>query len=331
VSISPGVPLPSGLPLTLPNGAEAWIDARAVTGLVVLRGGAIVHESYHLGTGPDDLRVSWSLAKTALSLLTGILVRDGKLQLSDPVVAHAPSLTGSAYDEATVEDVLQMESGVLFDEDYMDRDSDINRMGREIALGGTLDGFTAALRDSWAGPGEAWRYVSTDTHVLGMVLRGATGRTIPDLMAEKLAEPIGLGPAHYITDGTGTAFVLGGLNMSTRDYARLGQLIADGGRVGGRQVVPSAWIEAITKPSARTAVGATRYGYQVWMPADARPGELFARGIYGQFIYVDCEANVVIAVNAADRAFAEPGVLEDNIAMFRSIAATATARSSPGL
>ena len=91
---------------------------------------AVAHESYHLGTGPDDLRISWSVAKSFLSLLTGILVEEGRIDLSDPVEKYAPGSPPRPMPERRVQDVLQMESGVAFDEDYFDRDSDINRMGR---------------------------------------------------------------------------------------------------------------------------------------------------------------------------------------------------------
>ncbi|MEM7489791.1 MAG: serine hydrolase [Pseudomonadota bacterium] len=317
----PGRRLPDGPPMTLPDGVDDWIAARAVTGLVVLDDGAVVHESYHLGTGAEDLRISWSVAKSALSLLTGILVDEGAIALDDPVTRHAPVLVGSAYDGATLEDVLQMESGVLFDEDYGDPDSDINRMGRVLALGGALDDFTADLSESWTTPGEAMRYVSMDTHVIGMVLRGATGRDIAGLMAEKLAEPLGLGRAYYLRDAEGAAFVLGGLNMATRDYAKIGALVADDGRLGSRQIVPRDWIDAATTPSAATEAGRLQYGYQWWMPKDARPGEAMAIGVYGQFLYIDRRRGVVIAVNAADRDFRAQGIVAGNVDVFRKIAA----------
>lgn len=320
----PGPPLPEGAPAPLPEGVEGWIADRAVTGLVVLHDGAVTHESYHLGTGPDDLRISWSVAKSALSLLTGTLVADGTVALDDPVVLHAPELAGSAYDGASLRDVLQMESGVRFDEDYLDPDSDINRMGRVIALGGALDAFTTDLTERNRTPGGAWAYVSMDTHVVGMVLRGATGRPIPDLMAERVLSPAGIGPVIYLTDGPGTAFVLGGLNMRTRDYARLGLLVAQNGIMEGRRVVPEDWIAESTAASANVARGAMGYGYQWWLPADARPGEVLARGVYGQWIYIDRRREVVIAVNAADRGFREPGVAEGTIETFRAIAAAQT-------
>ncbi|WP_308915490.1 serine hydrolase [Jannaschia sp. LMIT008] len=316
----PVAPLPVGPDVPLPPGAEAWIADRAVTGLIVLSDGAVTHESHHLGTGPNDRRISWSVAKSFLSLLTGILIEEGAVALDDPITRHVPALAGSAYDGATLEDVLRMESGIAFDEDYLDPDSDINRMGRALALGGALDDFTADLTGRDAEPGVRMQYVSMDTHVVGMVLRGATGQAIPDLMAEKLTGPMGLSDAYYLTDGDGTAFVLGGLNLRLRDYARMGLLLANDGHVGDRQIVPAAWIDAATTPSARTPPGAWGYGYQFWIPPGARPGEVVARGIYGQFVYVDRVRNVVVVVTSADRGFREPGVMDATVDMLRAIA-----------
>ncbi|TFL18743.1 serine hydrolase domain-containing protein [Jannaschia formosa] len=320
LATKPGDPLPDAAPVPLPAGAGDWIADRAVTGIVVLHDGAVTHESYYLGTGPDDLRISWSVAKSALSLLVGTLVADGTLKLDDPVVLHAPELMGSAYDGTSLRDVLQMESGVEFDEDYFDPDSDINRMGRVIALGGALDDFTAELKARDREPGGAWKYVSMDTHVVGMVVRGATGRPVADLLAERILVPAGFGSVTYLTDGEGVHFVLGGLNMTTRDYARLGLLVAQGGVMQGRQIVPLGWIDESTAASANTADGGLGYGYQWWLPADARPGEVMGRGVYGQFLYIDRTRDVVIAVNAADLGFREDGVLEDCVEMFRAIA-----------
>ena len=321
LSQASGTRLPDGSPVPLPDGTEKWIADRSITSIVVLKDGKVTHESYYLDTQPGDLRISWSVAKSFLSLLTGILVDEGALTLSDPVEKYAPPLANSAYAGVSVQDILQMESGVAFDEDYFNPDSDINRMGRVIALGGALDDFTADLSVRDRVPGAAMKYVSMDTHVLGMVLRGATDRSIPDLMAEKLTGPMGIGAATYLTDGEGVAFVLGGLNMTTRDYARMGLLVAQGGQLDGRQIVPEDWINISTVPSALTEVGRMRYGYQWWMPADVRAGEIMAQGVYGQFVYIDRARNVVIAVNAADRAFREPGVSESTIEMFRRIAA----------
>ena len=114
--------------------------------------------------------------------------------------------------------------------------------------------------------------------------------------------------------------VRGGLNMRTRDYARFGLMIEQGGRWQGQQIVPEDWITASTQASAPTAEGAIGYGYQWWIPEGASDGEFMARGIYGQYIYIDRARGVVIATNAADRKFREPGVSAQNIAIFRDIA-----------
>ena len=127
---------------------------------------------------------------------------------------------------------------------------------------------------------------------------------------------------YYVTDGVGVAFVLGGLNFTTRDYARFGQMIANDGDFNGTQIVPADWSAASTTPSAPTKAGRQQYGFQWWMPADARPGEYFARGIYGQYIYIDHPRNIVIVTNGADRGFRNRGVNSSNIEMFRAIAET---------
>lgn len=314
--------LPYGAEFELPEGAGEWIEARNVTSLLVLEDGKIRYENYFLGTGPDDLRISWSVAKSYLSALIGVLLEEGAIaSLDDPVTRYAPQLEGGAYDGASIRNVLNMASGVTFDEDYFDRNSEINRMGRVLALGGELDEFTADLTATFAPPGETWQYVSIDTHVLGMVIRGATGRGIPQLLSEKILQPLGLErDGYYVTDGAGVAFVLGGLNFTTRDYARFGLMIEQGGRAGGTQVVPEAWIEASTEPSAPTAEGATGYGFQWWVPPDAAPDEFYGRGVYGQYLYIDQDRDVVIVATGADRGFRDTGVNEGNIAMFRRIA-----------
>jgi len=306
----------------LPPQVDAWVTERDVTALVVLKDGAIVHESYYKGTQPDDLRISWSVAKSYLSALIGVLMDEGAIDsIDDPVTKYAPALTGGAYDGATIRNVLNMASGVVFDEDYLDSNSDINKMGRVLALGGSMDDFAAGISETFTPPGTQWEYVSIDTHVLSMVVRGATGRPIAELLSEKIIAPMGLEyTPYYLTDGFGTAFVLGGLNVTTRDYARMGQMFLQNGQYNGRQIVPEEWVAASTVPSAPTAAGDIGYGYQWWIPQGAVEGEFMARGIYGQYVYINRTRGVVIATNAADRKFREDGVAAQNVAIFRAIA-----------
>ncbi len=305
----------------MPESLAGWVEDRALTALVVLKDGKLAHEAYFKGTDAADLRISWSVAKSFLSGLMGIVVAEGLIEsLDDPVTKYAEKLVGTAYDGVSIRNVLNMSSGVTFDEDYLDFNSDINKMGRVLALGWSMDGFTADLHKRERPPGEAWQYVSIDTHVLGMVIRGATGRGIPELMVEKILAPLGLeaNPA-YLTDGKGVAFVLGGLNLRTRDYARFGQMYLQNGLYNDQQIVPADWVLESTAPSAPTVEGAIQYGYQWWMSPDASDGEYFARGIYGQYIYVNEQMGVVIAINSADRNFQEPGAFDQNLRMFREI------------
>jgi CubicO group peptidase (beta-lactamase class C family) len=320
----PVSPLPQGPALDLPPGTAEWIIDADLTSLLVLHDGQIVVEEYYLGTAPDDRRISWSLAKSYMSALFGILLDEGSIaSLDDPVTQYAPELAGTAYDGATLRNVLQMASGVVFDEDYLDQRSDIRRMGRVLALGGGMDAFTTSFTETEAEPGARWKYVSLDTHVTGMVLRGATGRSVADLMSEKIIQPLGLeAEPLFVSDGSGVAIVLGGLITTTRDFARFGQMIAQNGLWQGQQIVPAAWITESTRASAPTAPGATGYGYQWWMPPDGWDGEFFGRGIYGQYIYIDQTRETVIVTTAADRQFREPGVHDANIAAFRRIAAS---------
>lgn len=313
-------PLPSGPQAQMPEEFENWLAARSVTAYVVLQDGQLVAEEYLLGTGEDDLRISWSVAKSVLALLYGILLDEGAVPGPEAQVTEAvPALRGSAYEGATIRDVLTMSSGIRFNEDYLDFHSDINRMGRVLALGRSMDGFAAEQNARAFEPGTRWQYVSIDTHVLGMVIREATGRSIAELVEERLFVPMGLERApFYLTDGFGVAFVLGGLNMTTRDYARLGLLVAQGGVWEGAQLVPADWVAEAIRPQAP---GGALYGYQFWVPDGAAEGEVLMRGIYGQFVYIDTQRGVVIAVNSADRQFRAPGVQAQMLAMFREIAA----------
>lgn len=313
--------LPAGTPESLSPEAQAWVARRMVTGLVILRSGALTHESYYHGTGAEDLRISWSVAKSVLSALFGTLVADGTIpDLDAQLVQYVPALKGSAYEGVSIRDALTMSSGVAFNEDYMDFNSDINRMGRVLALGGSMDGFAASLKTRATEPGSHMHYVSIDTHVLGMVIKGATGRDPVDLMAERIIAPMGLEASPLmLTDGEGVGFVLGGLNLRTRDYARIGQMFLQKGLWNGRQIVPADWVAASTSHQAADGAG---YGFQWWVPKDsaAHGGDYTAHGIYGQYIYVNPAQQVVIAVNSADRGFDSDAVDDENLAMLRKIA-----------
>ena len=321
---SEGVRLFAGEAVPLPErvggiDVETYLSGTATTSLLVLRDGRVVHEVYRLGTSPSDRRISWSMAKSVLSLAVGVAVRDGLVDLDRTVESYVPALAGSAYKGVTVRQALSMSSGVLFDEDYLDFWSDINRMGRTLALGGSMDAFAAARDERTREPGTVRQYNSIDTHVVAMVLRAATGRSLPDYLSEAVLQPAGVEDGgYYVTDGEGTAFALGGLNLTTRDYARIGLMVL---REDGP--MPREWIAVSTSavappPAEPDGFG---YGYQWWMP-DGTRGVTLARGVYGQYLWIDRPRGVVIVKTSADRGFREPGASARDMEFLEALAAS---------
>jgi CubicO group peptidase (beta-lactamase class C family) len=306
-----------------------FLERTATTAFVVLKGETITHESYYLGTQAEDKRISWSVAKSFLSALIGVAVEQGKIaNVNDLVTKYVPSLGSSGYDGVTIKNVLQMSSGIAFDEDYKRFASDINRMGRLMALGGSFDDFARSLVKERE-QGTFMHYVSIDTHVLGMVLRAATGEPIVDYFKTQLWDKIQPeASTYYITDDTGEAMVLGGLTMRSRDYLKIGKLFRDGGRWNGEQVIPESWVQQSVTPDAPhlmpgkrdTADSKLGYGYQWWLPENADQ-EFMALGIYDQFIYIDQKSNVVIVKNSANINFTDNDYesTDESIAFFRSV------------
>ncbi len=309
---------------------DSFLSDTQTTALLVVKDEAITFENYYLNTLDTDLRASWSMAKSYLSAIFGIAVYEGHIKdLNVPVTDYVPALVGSGYDGVTIKNVLQMSSGVAFNEDYNDFNSDINRFGRMMAMGGSFDEFAASLINERE-QGTYMKYVSIDTHVLGMVLRAATGKTIEEYLAEKLWSKLGNEQdARYLVDGLGEPMVLGGLNATTRDYGRLGMLFRDNGLINGEQVVSAQWIKDSITPDASHLMPGKRdnssevfgYGYQWWIPEQSDQ-EFFALGIYGQFIYINQKAGVVIVKNSANTHFTNNDYesIHQSLAAFRGIA-----------
>lgn len=306
-----------------------FLDRTWTTGLVVIKDGAIVHETYYRGNTKDSLCISWSVAKSFLSALVGIAIDEGHIDsVDDPLTKYAPELVGSGYDGVSLKDALQMSSGVYFNEDYGDFNSDVNKLGRILALGGSLDKFVANMTSERA-PGEFNKYTSTDTQAVAMALTRATGKKLPELLEEKIWSRIGMeSDAYYLLDTSGTALALGGLNATTRDYARFGQLYLNKGIWEGDRIVPESWIQESVTPDAPHLIPGDNplssdrmgYAYQWWIPVNP-DGEYLAIGIYNQFIYIDPKENLVIAKNSAFPGYTDHYESEyETVEFFRAIA-----------
>lgn len=164
-----------------------FIEKTGTTGLLVAKGDKILYEEYFNGYLDTDRMITWSVSKSVISALVGIAIEEGYIfSVHDLVIEYVPSLSASGYDGVSIKDVLQMSSGIGFNEDYADRNSDVNQMGsRSLGFGGSLEDLLISLEREKE-PGTFNQYVSSDTQVLGMVLREATGVDIAKYTQEKV-------------------------------------------------------------------------------------------------------------------------------------------------
>ncbi len=309
---------------------SSFLEHTGTTGLVVVKDDTILYEKYSLGNTETSKAISWSVAKSFVSALFGIAMQEGHIKnIGEPVTNYVPLLKVSGYNDVPIKHVLQMSSGVRFNEDYADFNSDINRMGRAFALKTPLDDFVASLQTERKS-GAYNHYVSMDTQVLGMIVREATGKTLSAYAEEKLWKPLGMeSDALWLIDSAGMEAAFGGLNAVLRDYARFGRLYLNNGNWNGRQVVPASWVKASVTPDAPHLMPGKRassgwvlgYGYQWWIP-EKQDGDFLAIGIYGQFIYVYPRHRVVIAKTSAYADYNKDGddMEIESIEMFRAIA-----------
>lgn len=336
-------PFPSGMPLSLPESYVFEEETRSIADLIertdtsallVIQDGELRLESYYLTGGQDVRWTSWSVAKSFISALIGIAIEQGAIgSVDDSISDYWPDLKGSAYERVAIRHVLQMSSGARWNEDYSDPNSDVNQLGAVMAGKQTLDEFVCGIVPE-SEPGTICRYNSADTQALGMLLRGATGEALSDYMFRNLLDPLGMeDPSYWITDQSGVEMVLGGLNMTARDFAKIGELYRNDGQINGEQVVPGSWVRASTTSDSmhlapgEVIVGGHKfgfgYGYQWWIPAGDR-GEFSAIGVYNQFVFVDPISRATLVKLSANPSYGisekeSDNKDEENLAMLQAI------------
>ena len=305
-----------GVPLELPSNfifedkvvkVDEYLSRTDTSALLILKDGKISYENYWLTGGKNVQWISMSVAKSFISALIGIAIDQGHIKsLEDKVTDYVPQLKNSAYDNVRIKDILQMSSGASWNEDYSDPNSDINRSSKIFAIGGSLDEFSASLKKELK-PGSYNRYNSTDTQVLGMLLREATRTSVTKYMQEMLWHPMGAQDSGYwILDSKNMEMAYAGFNATARDYAKLGELYRLGGKINGKQIIPRDWVKASVKPDAPHLMPGDNplsdfplgYGYQWWVPDLS--GDFSAIGVYNQFIYVSPKSNMVIVKLSAN-------------------------------
>lgn len=296
---------------TLMNVAD-FLDGY-IDGFLVAHRGHIIHESYHNGMTRQTLHLAMSVSKSITSTIAGILIEQEKIDPAELVTTYVPELSTTGWEGATLQQVLDMTTGVSFEEDYDDPDCDIARL--EVAAAwkprpegiDTLDwpdttwDLIMALKECDAVLGERFHYRSIETDLLGILISRVAGQTLAQAISENLWRPMGAETTANITvDWQGTALADGGISATLRDFARFGQTLLDDGRAGNRQVIPKAWIDDIRSGDhgrfdnkSREFMPNGLYRNMFWIRDETQPTHM-SLGIYGQFIYVAPEQDLVV-------------------------------------
>jgi CubicO group peptidase (beta-lactamase class C family) len=274
---------------------DDFLERTYTNALLVMKDGRIVSEIYRNNSNESTRFIAWSMTKSIVGLLVGCAVRDGLIKsIDDPITRYLPELKGSGYDGATIKNILQMRSGVDYEERYDFGNPGVAARNHELALVQNVIRFADAAKTIKRKhrPGEVWEYKTLDTAVLGWLIERVSGTTLAAFTTQHLWEPLGAEKdAFYIMDGepgVGREFSGAGFNATLRDFARIGLMMLNEGRANGRQIIPAEWVRDSVRPAGGPGPG---YGYQWWINPD---GSYQALGLQGQFIYVDPASRTVV-------------------------------------
>ena len=271
---------------------DDYVTQQRIAGLLVVKHGEILLERYALGNDEDSRWVSFSIAKSVVSLLVGAAVREGYIRsVDEPITTYLPLLDGGGYDGVAIKHVLQMASGTDWNEDYADPDSDVNSMpsGNLALLTNMQDLENVAL------PGEQFNYNSGETNLAGALLRAAIGNNLSTYLEAKIWQPFGMESDATWMLHERAGGELGGccISATLRDYARIGLFaMREGELPDGTRVLPDDWMRESTAPSQ----GSDAYGYLWWL----RGGGTYAGlGIFGQLLWIDPNDQLIIVTHSA--------------------------------
>jgi CubicO group peptidase (beta-lactamase class C family) len=299
---------------------DGYLSRNPTTGLLVAVNDTIHVERYQYDRGETHRFISFSMAKTICALLVGLAVSDGAIaSIEDPAEKYVPALAGSEYGRTPIRHLLTMSSGVQFREDYDGLD-DSAKLSRAILAGPGGAGAVRQFNTRDAAPGARWYYASAESQVLGLVLTGALKRPIADYLSERLWQPIGAeAEASWVIDRTGQENTSSNFNAVLRDYARLGRLLANGGKAGDRQVIPAAWLRDMTRMhfDGNQTGRWFGYGFQTWIFPE-NDGSFALLGVRGQAMFVDPSRRLVM-VHTAVRPDARDAGGAETAALWRAL------------
>ncbi|MEE4211504.1 MAG: serine hydrolase [Parvularcula sp.] len=287
---------------------EDYVERRNVQGILVLKDGQVVLEEYFGDAEKGSGFTSWSVAKSVVASLIGIALEEGEIEsLDDKVSAYDASYVGTDYGDTTIRHLLMMSSGIDFDENYEAEGSDILKLFfNTFLLNKDVDNVLRPYERNRE-PGQDFDYISSNTQVLGAVLRGAYGTDLASLFREKIGEPIGISGGTWLTDRQGSAgkvLAYCCMQLTLENYAKLGQLYVQDGVVGETRVLPEGWRDFVRTPPTTShepkREGSLGYGHHFWLTGGDE-GAFAMHGYDGQYVHMDPEEGVVIVMTSADR------------------------------
>jgi CubicO group peptidase (beta-lactamase class C family) len=293
---------------------EQFLSASDTTAFLILRGDTLLYEGYFGGAGHAATQTSMSVAKSVLSALAGIAIGEGRIgSVDDPITRYIPELLGRdrRFGQITLRHLLTMRSGLRYEEGGTPWSDDTATYYapdlRSLALHRT---------EVVEVPGRRFHYNNYNPLLVGLALERATGMPVATYLEQRLWQPLGMeADGSWSLDSRASGFekMESGLNARAVDFAKLGLLYARGGAWQGRQLVPRAWVqESTVVPPGGGLIPAPRYGYFWWVQDDRSPPALFARGKYGQHIYVVPEDDLVLVRLGTDTGYRHwPQLLSD--------------------
>lgn len=321
--------LPPGPPLNIKVDIPAYMKSQRTAALVIVQDGKLRGEYYGLGFTKEGKWTSFSVAKSLTSTMVGAAVKDGAIRsLEDKVTAYIPDLKGSAYEDVTVRQLLTMTSGVRWNEDYEDPKSDVARFNEHKPTPG-MDATVSYMRTlpREAPAGSKWVYKTGETNLIGVLVSSATKKPLSQYLSEKVWKPYGMErDATWLLGATGHEISGCCIQAATRDMARFGLFILDGGRAGGKQVLPDDWLAQATTKQADIGAPGRGYGFQWWTYDD---GSFAAQGIFGQGIFIDPKRKLVIASNGNWPKATDKAIGEARQAFYRAVQAAVDAEGQP--
>jgi CubicO group peptidase (beta-lactamase class C family) len=270
------------------------------------------------------------VAKSFVATLIAVAMQEGRIESLDQTVEEfAPQFAGSAYGEISLRHLLMMSTGLDFAEIYAESgESDIRPFFfNAFIMRRDVDEMASEI-ESKRGPGEELDYVSPNTHVLSAVVRGIYDQPIAQIVEEKLWTPLGMADdASWLQNRPGDDGMAIGyccLQATLQDYARMGQFYLQDGVWNGERILPEGWVNQATTPNSpfqepNATYDLRGYGLHFWIPENTQ-GEFFMAGVYGQYVWVDLERDIVIARTAGDAAWGARTA--ESFAVFRSLAET---------